>query len=370
MKTHISFEVTDLIRNLKIERGHYNLKKKDKGVEIIKVYRNKKGRPFSIFLPKKINISPEVVGLIVGEGYIGDRRFVFANSNEKAIQIVKLFLKQFNLPLDFYLEVSIKNQDNHFVHESKTFWENLLEVSIKRVRLRKEFNNITSHGTIHIGINNSLVTKLLEIIIKESKKKIEENFSLSKYYLKGVLAAEGNINVKKSTKCVYMVRISASKEEEREHYKRCLEKIGIKIYCKDMPTVSKQEANEKGWKTNHGRAGAVIISRWENFIRILELGLLDLSEDKKQKFLKYFLNNKFTRQFLEFKSFLGKKFSMKEAQTHFNFSGRCLNRVLTLNKQGYISKEKITKSKVIYLLTGRYSKIYDILNSGPNTPTF
>ena len=363
MKTYLIFNTSKLIKKINSKTEFYELKEQGNNFNIIKKYKNKKGRPFSLKLPNQIIISPEVVGLIVGEGYIGSRTFIFANSNEEAISEVIDFLKQFNLPIKMYLEISIKNKEKDFEKECNRFWENYLKINIKRVRLRKEFNNITKYGTIHLNINNSLVAKILSIIIADSKLKIEKNKQLSINYLKGVIAAEGNINIKKSTNCIYMIRISATKQEERNHYKKCLEKVGLRIYCKDMPTVSKNEAKERGWKTDKGRAGAVIISRWENFIKIFELGLLDLHKDKKDKFLEYFLYNKFTKQFMDFKYFLSKEFTMKEAQIHFGFKGRSLNRVLTLYKQDYIYRKKINKVKFSYRLTEKYIGLYNKLNN-------
>lgn len=370
MRTYLTFKLTNLIKRLNSRDSFYSITERENNLNIIKNYVNKKGRPFSITLPRIIRISPETVGLIVGEGFIGDRSFVFANSNEKAIDEVLELLKQFKTPIKYYLEISIKNKSRKFINDSKIFWEKYLDLHINKIRLRKEFHNITNHGTLHIGLNNKLIVELLREIINISKKKIEKSKPLSAEYLKGILAAEGNINIKKSTSCVYMVRISASKQEEREHYRKCLENIGINVTCKDMLTVSKEEAKQKGWKTTKGRAGAVLISKWDNFIKILELDLLSLSDDKKQKFLKHLLNNKFTKQFLNFKYFLNKEFTMKDAQNHFNFSGRHLNRVSTFWKKGYISRKRINKVKFLYKLTKKYCKVYDILTSYQNNPTF
>jgi len=363
MKTTLIFNTEKLIKKINSKNEFYEIKKDKNNLDIIKKYHHKRGRPFSLKLPNKIMVSPRVVGLIVGEGYIGSRTFMFANSNEEAISEVIDFLKQFNLQIKMYLEISIKNKEKDFEKEYKKFWENYLKTNLRRVRLREEFNSITKHGTIHLNINNSLVAKILSIIVADSKSKIEKNKQLSVDYLRGIIAAEGNINIKKSTNCVYMIRISATKQEERNHYKKCLEKAGLKIYCKDMPTVSKNEAKERGWKTDKGRAGAVIISRWENFIKIFELGLLDLHKDKKNKFLKYFLYNKFTKQFMDFKYFLNKEFTMKEAQIHFGFKGRSLGRVLTLYKKGYIYRRKINRRDYIYKLTKEYMNLYNKLNN-------
>ena len=202
------------------------------------------------------------------------------------------------------------------------------------------------------------------------ENQIEKNKQFSINYIKGIIAAEGNINIKRSTKCVYMIRISASKPEEREHYKRCLEKTGIKIFCEDMPTISPEDGIKRGWKTTSGRAGAVIISRWENFVKIFELNLLEIHKDKEMKFIKYYVNNKFTQQFLDFRHFINKKFTMKEAQIYFGFKGRHIDRVLTLYKNGYISRKKIGKKKLEYKLTNKYLILYNKLSSTLNNPIY
>lgn len=369
MKTYLIFDIQKMIKKLNSPREFYEIKENKNSLQIIKKYKNKRGRPFSVILPKEIKITPESVGLIVGEGFIGNRNFVFANSNEEAITEIIKFLKQLNLPLKFYLEVSTKGQLKDFVNKSKKFWEKHLNIKINKIRLRKEFESIIKYGTIHIILNNLLVAKLLKEIIKISKIRIEKNKKLSTEYLKGILAAEGNINVKKKTNCVYMVRISASKQEERDHYKKCLERVGIKLYCKDMPTVSKQEAKERGWKTTKGRAGAVIISKWENFLKIFLLDLLNLNKEKQVKFNQYFINNKFTKQFLSLSSFIDKEFTMKQAQEYFNFSGRHIDRVLSLLKQGYISRRKINNIKFSYKLNNKYILTYDKLKPILNNPS-
>jgi len=362
MKLFLYFDTKKLIREINTESEFYDIDEKSKRLGVIKKYKNKRGRSFSISLPKKIKISPSVVGLIVGEGFLGRRHFVFANSNEKAIEVVLEFLQQFDLPIHAYLEISCKNESEKFIKQCKKFWENYLDIKLKKVRLREEFNNITKHGTIHISLFNSLVAKLLNLIMEESKEAIEKNESYSIEYLRGIIAAEGNINIKNQTNCVYMIRISATKESEREHYKRCLEKVGVKIYCKDMPSVSKQEAKDRGWKTLKGRAGAVIISRWDNFLRVSELDLLDLHEDKKNKFAKYFVNNQFTKQFLSLSHFMENEFTARQVQTYLNLSGRKIDRLLTLWKKGYVDRIKQGK-KYHYKLNDNYFRVYNHLKN-------
>ena len=355
---HLCFDTEDLL--IKICNPPFSFQRINEGFIMRReVGKGMKGNPTQFIFPKIIKIKPSTAGLIVGEGHLG-KNFIFCNSDEKVIKEILRFLFQFNKKLHFVFEVATKNMHPNFINDSKKKWENIIKEDIESVRLRNEFNNTTEKGNIHISLYNTLFVKILKEIIEKIKIEAENHGEISKDYLRGILAAEGNINVKgTTTNCLYMVRISASKQKERDHYKKCLEKIGIKISCKDMPTISPEEGIKLGWKTDKGRAGAVIISRWENFVKVLKLGLLNLHNEKKIKFLKYFRNNKFTKQFLDFACFIKKEFTMKQAQNYFKFKGRHLKRVLTLYKKGYISRRKINRRDYVYKLTKEYMRLYN-----------
>lgn len=91
---------------------------------------------------------------------------------------------------------------------------------------------------------------------------------------------------------------------------------------------------------------------------------------KKDKFIAYFFNNKFTIQFMGFKYFISKEFTMKEAQSLFNFRGRHVTRILTFVDKGYISRRKINRVKFAYKLTNKYISLYNKLNQVLNHPTY
>lgn len=316
--------------------------------------------------PKKIRITPCVVGLIIGEGYIDNSQFAFANSNEKIIRSILKFLSQFNILPSFTLEIATKNVDEDFVMKAKREWEKVTNKKIKSIRIREEFVNTTQKGTLHIRYCNSCFAKVLDFIVKNVKAWTELNSDLAKEYIKGILAAEGNINVKlTTTNCLYMVRISAKKKEEREHYKKCLEKIGIKIYCKDMPTINKNSIKAKHWKTKKGRGGAVLINRWMNFYKILLMDLLEIHEDKKQKFIKHFLYNKTTKWLLEFKDLPKMWFTMRELKGIFKLKTKPrdrINKMLSLNLiEKKMVKPKNKHPRNIYRLTKNYSEFVNKL---------
>ena len=165
MITQLNFNIKKIIQEIQSTKEKYKIISKDNLLQVNKIYLNKKGRSFYTNLPKEIRISPKVVGLIVGEGYLGGRSFVFANSNENAIDLVLNFLKQFKIPLRIYLEISTKNVSKNFIKKSQSFWESHLNIKLDRIREREEFNNITKNGTIHLCLNGKIICKLIEKII-------------------------------------------------------------------------------------------------------------------------------------------------------------------------------------------------------------
>ncbi len=359
------FDVKDIIERVVSLKNFYEIKNKGRKLHVKRSSGKRKWfRPFEMELPKKVNISPEVVGLFVGEGFADKGTIVFANSNGEVISRMLTFFNQFGTKLRFYLEISTGGISRDFIENAKKFWESKYQIELSKVRLRNEFFNTTKYGTLHICKSNPILYMILREIIDICKLRVEEDKNLSLKYLKGIFAAEGNVNVKKDTKCVYMVWISAKKKEERNHYKRCLNNLGIYISCKDMPTISKTEGIAKGWTTNKGRAGAVLISKWDNFVKILNMGLLDLHEDKKHKFHEFFNNNKFTKQFLSFEHFLNKDFTMKEAQCFFGFKGRNVDRLLTLYKKQYIDRTFVN-NKYVYRLNDNYRLVYNKIKGSP-----
>lgn len=366
MKQEIVFDTEGLLKKFCKQNKQYIYIKENAKLIMGKITKKHKSYWTKFIFPKQIDITPCVVGLIIGEGYIDDRQFVFANSNERIIRIILEFLSQFKISSSFVLEVATKNVNINFVEKSKKEWEKVLNKKILRVRLRKEFKNTTQKGTVHIRFHNSCFAKILNTIIKDVKSKVESNKKLSSEYIKGVIAAEGNINVKSTTtNCLYLVRISAKKKEEREHYKRCLEKIGIKIYCKDMPTIDKNDGRAKHWKTKRGRGGAVLINRWQNFYKILSMDLLELHEDKKQKFIRHFLYNKTTKWLLEFRNLPKKWFTMKEFKDIFKLKANPRDRINKMLFLNFIEKRKLNpkseRSKCFYRLTDNYFKFINKL---------
>lgn len=366
MKQEIVFDTGKLVKRFCEDNKQYTYFKENKMLTLGKTTKKHGHYWVKFTFPKWIEISPCVAGLIIGEGYIDSRRFAFANSNEKIIKYILKFMSQFGLSPFFVLEVATKNMEANFVEKSKLEWEKIINKKITKIRIREEFNNTTKKGTLHINYYNSCFSKILNIIVKDVKKKVEFKTDLAEDYIKGIIAAEGNINIKSTTtNCLYMVRISAKEEKERDHYKRCLKKIGIKIYCKDMPSLEKYDKRTKHWRTKKGRGGAVLINRWLNFYKILSMDLLDIHIDKKQKFLQHFKYNKTTKWLLEFKNLPKRWFTMRELKDIFELKANPRDRINKMLSLSFIKKRKIKPKnknpRRVYCLTSKYFKFIDKL---------
>lgn len=355
------FDTLKLLEKTKREDENMEIFSHESFLDIIR--KPSLGRPAYAQLPKKIVMSSEMLGLIVGEGHIDDHRFIIANSEEKIILEIFNFLSQFPHKVSAYVEVCTKNTNKNFPNKCKIFWENKLKIKLRSIRISKVYFNTTKSGVLHVELNSGIIARLLAFIVEKGKTMAENNPKLAEGYLRGIFAGEGNVNVKKNDGCVYMLRISAKKKKDRNHYKKCLKTVGINISCKDMPSVSKQEGVKRGWKTTKGRAGAVIISRWNNFVRAIEINLFELHPKKEKLFFNKFKNNKFTKQFLAFEFFIDKEFTQKDAQIRFSLLGRNVNRLKRLCVSGFAQRKKQGK-KYVYRLTSKYLSLYTLIVKG------
>lgn len=303
------------------------------------------------------------IGLLQGELFRkNSRSFVFANSNPTSIKLIFDFLKKFAVPkrkISTYIEICGNNVNENLI---KNYWRNKIpeNVPIKKIRVRKEFVRTAHFGTLHVLYNSILFFNFVQKLIEFVADLAEKNKHIAIEYLKGIIAAEGNVNIKKKTKCVYMVRISAKEKKIREHYKRCLRRIGIKIKAKDMETILKEDGIKLGWKTVHGRAGAVLITTSDNFLKLLQMNIFELDQLKKEKFIKGFIKLKFLKPFFALLPFINKKFTRKD----FIMLGYKRGRLMYYGKLGFIKNIGIKSGSghpFLYKLSEKFSGLFQIL---------
>ena len=108
MNQKIKFDTEGLLKKFCKQNKKYIYIKENDKLTIGKITKKHKSYWAKFIFPKQIELTPRVVGLIIGEGYIDDSRFAFANSNEKIIKHILKFLSQFEISPFLVLEVATK----------------------------------------------------------------------------------------------------------------------------------------------------------------------------------------------------------------------------------------------------------------------
>ncbi len=288
----------------------------------IAVWRfNKRGSVFFSLLPKTISTDADffqAMGAFKGEMLTsGGNAFVFANSNPVLVNLTTNFLKKLGASpseISYYLEVCGSHPE---VSDAVKWWRSRLteKLPVKlRVRLRPEFAAGKKRGTLHVIYNDRLFREVVEALLRYAEKTAERDAAAAAEYLKGLIAAEGNVNTKKRTRRLYMVRISAKKRSDRIHYKKVLETVGLNITARDMPSVSGKEGVRRGWKTRYGRAGCVIITKVRDFTKLFELNAFELDDEKRVKFVRGVCGMKTVRNNLLEYAEMPAAFTLKQAR--------------------------------------------------------
>ena len=123
------------------------------------------------------------------------------------------------------------------------------------------------YGTLVLEYKNNLFSQIIKNFVRKItyEQIVNEKEEHIRGYMRGIIAGEGCINDDPVSKH-YTVHISATKPEEREIYKKCLEKIGIEV---KVYTSYKE----------------MLISKRHNIIRLLKQRIMTLSKSKYAKFL-------------------------------------------------------------------------------------
>jgi hypothetical protein len=154
----------------------------------------------------------------------------------------------------------------------------LISIGIKEHQFRKGKSKLinTKNVLIQLVFHNKLFKVIYLNLLQELKCSILVNKHHIKPYLKGLLAAEGCVRLRKQDNVLNDVKISASKKTTRNFIKKCLMNINI-IPSKDELTKGSE---------------AIIIRRYENFLKLREFNALDLHPKKQEKFINGLRNYK------------------------------------------------------------------------------
>src|SRR3989344_5242102 len=250
---------------------------------------NSSTKEYSLTISRKIEKTIrtfEILGLLQAEmGKTQNGTLSFANNQPKIINyVLNWFKKELELNKSIWrwsIKLNINEpSDNNYKKEIESkvinYWTNKTKISLtnaypKKVTYIKNTHNIKlkplDTGSLVLEYRNNLFSQVIKNLVKEItyKKVLDYNSNLIQGYIRGILAGESTVELSKKDK-KYRIHITALKNEEREIYKNCLNKIGIEV---------KSYNNYKD----------LIISKKENNIKLLNQRLMTLHPKKYAKFL-------------------------------------------------------------------------------------
>lgn len=350
----------------------------------------------NLILPKNIKLSSSdfvALGLLQGEmlnSTKGKSRhyFCFVNSEIELVKKVLELLKRFNINKDILSYQIIVNNKDKQKNDKKyiNHWSKELNIPKKRfvkINYRKENFTKKEYGSISIKYYNTLFRLFIQYFLNENiKKKVENQENLAKFYLTGLFAAEGNVNLSSSLSLNYLC-IGVSKKSDTDHYKRVLNCLNIKPGC-IIKAVSNKDGIKRGWQRGNG--GYMIIQSFENFkifynkhiiispFKYLNflIGLINykkikkdniynqISKDLKENIQRYkeiyndIIKNKFkiTKREKEVLKIIKDNTTTDKIAQKLNISNSSCSRILSsLHRKGFVKKEKISGLKLKYLIT-------------------
>ena len=233
-------------------------------------------------LPKEIEMVDElmeVAGIMDGELHKKARKsggmgVKITNSEPQIIKkVVDVFEKHFKIPKEMWrasLIMNMKNSVKEWNHiedkKLKKFWSEVTGIPIqnfgKTTVMLKYQSKHSPHGILQIRIPSLLFWKFIMAFLKYVRKLMKSK-ELVIPYLRGLIAAEGGVGLRKDGGISHLL-IGATKKTDRKFYKKCLKILGIesKEYEERLEIYGKK-----------------------NFLVFLKLDLFRLHPSRRSKFL-------------------------------------------------------------------------------------
>jgi hypothetical protein len=249
-------EIID-ISKLDLEKARIFVEKEENEFLILKGINNQKRWKLRKVLPARL--TSQMIGFWFGDG---DKVRSIGITNTK-LELVRKFLDftdTLGLPRDrFLLEIKLK-KDSEI--DMKKVSE---ELKIPEERMRIRGSELATKPCFRVRLFSRVISRLFKILadwISNSSKDLKIEF------LKGLIAAEGCVSLRKDGK-IHEIFISLKNKNEKEWIKRnFLEAIGITHIRENKDSI--------------------VIGRKENFNIIFSLNLMGLHEEKFKKFISSF----------------------------------------------------------------------------------
>jgi DNA-binding MarR family transcriptional regulator len=190
----------------------------------------KNNQPKPIKLPRYIKIDEkagEIIGLYYGEGTKNENYVEFVNSS---VELIKLWIKSLKIfgikksDLSFTIKISgnVKKKYNLSEEEIKEFWRNAIRIpSNKKIKIQwvkargKPSSYLKKYGSLTVRFFNVLFSYFYNLLLKNATQLVFKSFEFATGFLRGIIAAEGNINFESKSKSLSLIRIAGSRDERK-----------------------------------------------------------------------------------------------------------------------------------------------------------
>jgi len=229
----------------------------------------------SIIIRKEIEINDffmEIIGLYFGDGLntrkgSGNRRTAFTNSNYK-LQLHWIdFLEYMGFRKeDLFAQLSIGKNYQHKNKEILGDWINKTKLPPMIFSHISNNREVTSEaGVLSLEFNSIIFRSIFNNIFDYSIDTLKQNKHLVYPFIRGIIAAEGRVALRKDSGILNYIGISVPETDRREFIKGLLRSINIKA------------SKDNKW-------GEIIFHNYFNFKVARDYNLIDLHPDKKIKF--------------------------------------------------------------------------------------
>lgn len=307
----------------KIHRNGYHFDKKIIDGRILVTYRTP-GRIKKHIFPEKILLDEKFFigfSLSIGDGLnnpsIQNTHYNFVNKNFYLVKIVYNWLiNYFNIEeKDIQFQLFTNNKDNS---NSINKIANLFH--IKKNRIKVYHSNRHRGCTLVIQTSNRIFQTVYLNLFGTSKNKIINNTKFRRAFLKGLFAAEGHMkhSVYNTIESIHFCLNPKTESELADFIQECLLRENI--------------------NSKNNKKGAIYFCGYENMLRFYLLGIMDIHEKKRNKFLKLIKNARFSLHFKENSLDFLRKFSQSKLAEILNCSQSSVCHMLAKN---YLSLENL-----------------------------
>ncbi len=230
----------------------------------------------------------ELVGFYFGDGSTskGIRSFRLNNCEPSILNYCLNVLEEIGIARDrFKVQVIYSTNKEEITDHIKKrciyYWSQILSINkdkIVSVNKSKNGRETLKYGSARVFIDNAVLVEIfLNGILKEflkiiqkPKNKLENNISAG--FLRGLLAAEGSIILRKNSLSSIGIAFNPHNEDV-DLYKNLLSNLGL------------------SWTFIHGNE--LVIHKFKNFKRLFELDAFKLHDKRNEKFMLGFKNHKY-----------------------------------------------------------------------------